>query len=131
MAHFVKLNGSNLVTDVYVIADADCLDASDNESEAVGIAFCETLLGSGTYKQTSYNGNIRKRYGAFGYKYDATKNAYIEPQPYASWTNDSNGAWQPPIVKPSDTSSKVYQWDETAYQADNSTGWVAKLQKQL
>ena len=126
MAHFVKLDSRNLVTDVYVIADADCLDDGGNESEAVGIAFCTTLFGEGTYKQTSYNGNIRKRYGAVGYAYDATKDAYIKPQPYNSWTNDSNGAWQPPIVKPDDTDTTTYDWDESAYQTDNTTGWVAK-----
>ena len=43
MAHFAVIDGSNVVTNVNVIADADCLDGDDNESEAVGIAFCETL----------------------------------------------------------------------------------------
>jgi len=126
MAHFVKLD-DNIVTAAYVIADADCLDDGGNESEAVGIAFCTTLFGEGTYKQTSYNGNIRKRFGAVGYTYDATKDAYIEPQPYVSWTCDSNGAWQPPIVKPDDTDKTTYFWEESDYQADNSTGWRAQL----
>jgi hypothetical protein len=42
MAHFAVLDGSNSVTAVNVIADADCLDG-ESESEAVGIAFCEAL----------------------------------------------------------------------------------------
>ena len=62
MAHFAQLNDSNVVLAVNVIADADCLDGDDNESEAVGIAFCKSLWGSDTtWKQTSYNNRIRKQ----------------------------------------------------------------------
>ena len=43
MAHFAQLNDNNEVIAVNVIADADCLDGDNNESEAVGIAFCQTL----------------------------------------------------------------------------------------
>jgi hypothetical protein len=56
MAHFAELNGSNIVQRVIVVADADCLDGSNRESEAVGIAFCQRLFGGSTiWKQTSYN----------------------------------------------------------------------------
>ena len=42
-------------------------------------------------------------------------------QPYASWTYDAtNFVWEAPIAKPDGATS----WDEDAYQADNTTGWV-------
>ena len=56
MAHFAQLNKINEVVTVNVIADSDCQDSEGNESEAVGIAFCQSLWGADTtWKQTSYN----------------------------------------------------------------------------
>ena len=134
MAHFAKLNSSGVVIDVLVIADSDCLDADNNESEVVGIAFCKSLFGDDTiWKQTSYNHNMRKQYACIG----ASANEFVCIQPAASWTLDSDNDWQPPIALPSDAGEivnaagiseeqKVYDWDEDAYQADNSTGWVLR-----
>jgi len=132
MAHFAKINDSNIVEDTYVVSNDSCLDGEGNESEASGIAFCEGLFGSGTYKQTSYNtlGGVhsldgtpfRKNYAGIGYTWDSSKDAFYAPQPFNSWALDSNCIWQPPIARPDD--GKYYYWDEDAYQADNSTGWV-------
>lgn len=138
MAHFAKLNSSGVVIDVTVIGNSDCLDADNNESEAVGIAFCKSLFGDDTiWKQTSYNNNSRKQYAVISGTYDATANEFVGIQPAASWTLDSDNDWQPPIALPSDAgeivnrdditeAQKVYDWDEDAYQADNSTGWVLR-----
>lgn len=125
MAHFAELDENNIVTSVYVIADADCLDGDGNESEAVGVAFCESLFGSGTYKQTSYNGNIRKQYAWVGDTYDTAKDVYIRPKPHASWVLNSDNDWEAPLALP-DNNFPGYDWDESAYQADNNTGWVAR-----
>lgn len=124
MAHFAVLNDSNVVIAVNVIANADCLDESNNESEAVGIAFCVSLWGVGTYKQTSYNNSIRKQFAEVGGSYDATKNKFIKVKPYASWTLNSDDDWQSPLGATPVKENCGYTWDESAYQADNSTGWV-------
>ena len=51
------------------------------------------------------------------------KDAFYKPQPYASWTlNSTTYYWEPPVTYPSD--GKEYIWNESAYQADNSKGWV-------
>lgn len=72
--------------------------------------FCTDLYG-GVWKQTSYNGNIRKHYAGVGYRYDATSDAFVPPQPYPSWTlNTATAQWQPPVPMPQD--GKMYQWDE-------------------
>tara|TARA_R110002167_G_scaffold319973_1_gene525825 strand:+ start:314 stop:694 length:381 start_codon:yes stop_codon:yes gene_type:complete len=120
MAHFAVIDGSNNVTAVNVIADADCLDGDGNESEAVGITFCEALWGAGTYKQTSYNGNIRKQYAMVGGTYDPVRNEYVDIKDFASWTLNATNDWTAPLVKPEGN----YYWDEDAYQVDNTTGWV-------
>jgi hypothetical protein len=56
MAHFAKIE-DGVVTQVIVVDNKDCADATGVEKESIGIAFCERLLG-GTWKQTSYNGSI-------------------------------------------------------------------------
>jgi len=122
MAHFAKLDENNIVLSIEVVMDSDCLDANGNESEAVGITFLTNLTGHSNWKQTSYNGNIRKRFAGVGGSYDSTNDVFLEVKTYASWNLDSNYEWIAPIDYPSD--GKDYYWDETLYQSDNSKGWV-------
>mgnify|MGYP000041131169 CR=1 FL=1 len=124
MAHFATLDGSNVVTAVNVIADADCLDSESNESEAVGIAFCVSLFGAGTYKQTSYNNNIRTRYAHVGGTYDPVRNEFVFASPDVSWVKLANNTWQSPLGAMPVKSGFFYEWNEANYQADNSTGWT-------
>jgi len=115
MAHFAKIE-DNLVTQVIVVDNSDILDGDGNESEALGVEICQNLLG-GTWVQTSYNGNIRKNYAGIGYTYDSTRDAFIDPSPYASWVlNETTCKYEAPIAYPSD--GKHYKWDE------ETTSWV-------
>ena len=108
MSHFAKIV-NNLVTTV-IVAEQDYIDTLE-----------------GTWVQTSYNtsggvhygqdGNpdggvaLRKNYAGIGHTYDATKDAFYEPQPYASWTLDNDTCvWNPPTAYPDD--DKMYNWDE-------------------
>lgn len=111
MAHYAQIDENNIVTQVIVIDNKDTADANGVEKEYIGAAFCERLFG-GTWKQTSYNGNIRKNYAGIGYSYNADIDAFVAPKPYASWTLDANAQWQPPVAMPTD--SKMYSWDEVA-----------------
>ena len=79
MAHFAKLDDNNLVTEVIVVHNNELLD-NGVESEAKGIAFCQSLFG-GNWIQTSYNGNIRKNYAGIGCSYDPVRDAFIPPKP--------------------------------------------------
>lgn len=119
MAHFAQLDDNNVVTQVIVVANEELLD-NGVESEAKGIAFCQSLLG-GNWKQTSYNGTIRKRYAGIGYTYDAALDAFITPQPYPSWTLDENTDWQPPVPMPVEE-GKHYAWFEPNQQWIEITG---------
>ena len=116
MAHFAQLDENNVITQVIVVHNNECLDANGNESEAVGAGFCARLLG-GNWKQTSYNGNMRKNYAGAGYTYDAGRDAFIPPKPYASWVlNEATCRWDAPAPMPQD--GKSYYWNEA------TTSWV-------
>jgi hypothetical protein len=115
MAHFAKIDENNVVTQVVVVDNKDTADASGVEKEHIGAAFLESVLG-GTWKQTSYHGNIRKNYAGIGYTYDADIDAFVAPKPYPSWVLDENAQWQAPVPMPEDAGTgeppKMYSWDE-------------------
>ena len=110
MAHFAKLDENNVVTQVIVVANKDTSDASGVEKEHIGAAFCERLFG-GTWKQTSYNGNMRKNYAGIGFSYNADIDAFVPPKPFASWTlNNDTAQWEAPVAMPDD--GQEYAWNE-------------------
>lgn len=80
MAHFAELDNDNKVTRVVVIGNPDCLDEAGNESEAVGIAFCQRLFGLHTrWLRTSYNGSTRGTYAGVGFSYDPESDTFTAP----------------------------------------------------
>jgi hypothetical protein len=110
LAHFAQLE-NNIVKQVIVVSNQDILNEQGQESEDLGINFCFNLLG-GTWKQTSYNGNIRKNYAGIGYTYDESRDAFIAPKPYNSWLLDEDTCqWKAPIPYPND--EQRYKWNET------------------
>ena len=91
--------------------------------------FFDTFVDSspGEWIQTSYNTHggvhatggtpMRKNYAGIGFTYDRTRDAFIPPQPFASWTLDDNTClWDAPVAMPTD--GKLYNWDEA------TTSWV-------
>lgn len=109
MAHYAQLDANNVVTQVVVIDNRDTADASGVEKEHIGAAFCERLFG-GTWKQTSYNGNIRKNYAGIGYTYRSDIDAFVAPKPFPSWILNANAQWEAPVAMPTD--GQMYSWDE-------------------
>lgn len=110
MAHFAQLDDNNVVLQVIVVHNNELLDGGV-ESEAKGISFCRSLFPGTNWKQTSYNGNIRKNYAGIGYTYDTQRDAFIPPKPYSSWILDNESCvWNAPIPYPTD--GKRYFWDE-------------------
>lgn len=129
MAHFAELNENNVVLRVVVINNFVITDAEGNESERMGIKFCEELF-TGKWIQTSYNKNFRKNFAVPGGVYDVSRDAFINPQPFDNWVlNQNTLAWEPPIPYPMD--GKEYWWDqdttswiEVFFNGEN-LGWVA------
>ncbi len=104
MSHFAKVE-NGIVTQV-IVAEQDVIDSS--------------LFGEG-WVQTSYNtyGGVhknggtplRKNYAGIGYTYDAIRDAFISPKPFASWVLDENTClWSSPTPMPNDGQS--YVWNE-------------------
>ena len=109
MSHWAEIDENKIVLRVLV----------GNNSEAdEGEAFMNSL--GGTWVKTSYNGNIRKNYAGIGMSYDEGRDAFIAPQPYASWILDEETCrWEPPVPYPTD--GIVYNWDE------ETTDWKATV----
>ena len=124
MAHFAKLDSDNTVIHVSVVDNWNTVDGSGNETESIGVAYLKSIHGADTnWKQTSYNGNIRKNYAGIGMTYDAGRDAFISPKPYNSWVlNETTCRWEAPTPMPSDngtgTPPKLYGWDEA------TTSWI-------
>ena len=87
MAHFAKLDENNVVLEVNVVNN----DVLTEDEEASGIAFLtEWSGGYSNWKQTSYNGNIRKNYAGIGFTYDPIRDAFIPPKPDDYTDEDGN-----------------------------------------
>jgi hypothetical protein len=96
MAHFAQLNDNNVVVRVIVVDNKDTTDATGVEKEYIGKAHCEKIYG-GRWVQTSYNGNIRKRYAGIGMVYLEEHDHFAPPKPSATATYDPElGEWVKP-----------------------------------
>ena len=89
MAHCAKLGIDNIVLEVLVVNNVDCMTPQGEEREEIGVEFLKKLTGHESWKQTSYNGTFRKRYAGHGYTYNSELDAFVPPKPYASWTLDN------------------------------------------
>lgn len=127
MAHFAELDTNNTVLRVVVISNDD-VDANGGDYSSDAETFVSGLIPHSddgvAWKQTSYNSNERKQYAGFGYTYDSSKDKFICPQPYPSWTLDSDDDWQAPVTEPNikeiDGNRVEFIWDE-----DNQK-WLGK-----
>ena len=114
MSHFAQIDDNNIVTQVIVV-----------EQDVINTG----LFGDpAKWIQTSYNTHggvhalggtpLRKNYAGIGYTYDAQRDAFIPPKPYASWVLDESSClWQAPVAMPVDE-NKRYTWDEA------TTSWT-------
>jgi hypothetical protein len=142
MAHFAELreetdqfdsSKTNLVVQRVVVVANDIETAAgplgENDMHVDGETWCVNFFKGGTWKQTSYNNNFRKQYCGSGYTYDSTKDKFIAPQPFASWSLDASDDWQAPVTYPTITKEGdvvyIINWNEDKYNADNTKGWEA------
>ena len=130
MAHFAKIGKGNIVQEVVVVANDVLKDENDIEQENIGVNFLQQLyMSRDIWKQTSYNTRkgehklggtpFRKNFASPGYTYDETRDAFIPPKKYNSWSFDETTCtWQPPVPHPLD--GKTYTWNETTENWDLS-----------
>ena len=112
MAHYAFLDADNVVTEVITGID---------ETELIEGLLPETWYGNfrgQVCKRTSYNNNIRKNYAGIGFTYDTVRDAFIAPQPWASWVLDeATCRWEAPVPMPSE--GGPWAWDE------DTESWIA------
>ena len=86
--------------------------------EQTGVNFLNNLYGTrDVWKQTSYNGTIRKNFAGIGFTYDESRDAFIPPKPFNSWTlNETTCQWEAPVAYPDD--GQFYEWNESTKQWD-------------
>jgi hypothetical protein len=112
MGHFAKVN--NGIVEQVIVAEPEFFNT-----------FVDTSPGQ--WIQTSYNTRggvhtnggtpLRKNFAGIGFTYDAQRDAFIPPKPYASWAlNESTCLWDAPVAMP--TEGGPYKWDEA------TTSWT-------
>jgi hypothetical protein len=112
MAYFAKVSSDGTVLDV-IVADQDFIDNNTESSD--DHSYIETFMDADGSSE-------RYNYASKGHLYNSDAGAFHKLQPYASWVlNETTCLWEPPIVHPTD--DNIYNWNEDAYQADNTTGW--------
>jgi hypothetical protein len=111
MAHFAKLDENKTVLEIVVVHNNEMLQ-DGVEYESKGVQFLTDWSGGYVnWKQTSYNGRIRKNYAGIGYTYDSARDAFVPPQQFASWVlNEETCLWDAPVAIPTD--GQRYHWDE-------------------
>lgn len=102
MSHWAELDENNVVIRVLV---GDNNDPNGDE----GYKWLIDNLG-GRWMQTSYNGNIRKRFAGIGFTYNEEFDVFLFPKPFESWVLDSDFEWVAPTAIPND--GKMYVWNE-------------------
>ena len=149
MAHFAKLGTNNKVIQVLTLDNVNMLNADGVEDESVGQQYLETHNNwpAQMWIQTSYNTSggqhktggtpFRGNYAGIGYTWDEDNEIFWPKKPYASWVKyNAEARWRSPLGDaPALTAEQTsqneagthrwgYSWNEDAYQADNTAGWV-------
>ena len=121
MAHFAKVN--NGIVEQVIVAEPEFFDTFVDSSPGQWIQTSYNTRGGVHYNPDTNEPSadqskaLRKNYAGIGYSYDAVRDAFIPPQPYASWTlDDATCLWNAPVAMPAD--GKAYEWQES------SQSWV-------
>ena len=119
MASFAKIGLNSKVIEVLSIVNEVLHDANGVEQEVIGIDFLTKLTGYPLWVQTSYNNNFRKQYAGIDFTYDVSKDIFIRPQPYPSWTLDSDNEWISPVPYPEDENRYIWNEESLNWQVYN------------
>jgi len=141
MGHYAKVLEGKVVQ--VIVAEADFFDSFVDTEPGDWVQTSYNTHGGAHlyYKmfepshrvQTSYNTHggahllggtpLLYNFAGVGWNYDKEADAFYAPQPFPSWTlNTENYLWKAPVSYPDD--GQDYVWDEAAYQADNTQGWT-------
>jgi len=118
MGHYAKVQ--NGIVSQVIVAEAEFFDTFVDSSPGQWIQTSYNTKGGVHYGQDGEPDGgepLRKNYAGIGYTYDAARDAFIPPQPFASWIlNETSCLWEAPVAYPDD--GNMYIWDE------DTTSWV-------
>jgi len=121
MGHFAKVVDGKVAK--VIVAEPEFFDTFVDDSPGKWIQTSYNTRGGVHYNPETGEPSedqtkaLRKNYAGKGFTYDATRDAFIPPQPFASWTlNETSCLWEAPVAYPED--GEMYQWDE------DTTNWV-------
>lgn len=116
MAHFAKVN--NGIVEQVIVAEPKFFDTFVDSSPGQWIQTSYNTRGGVHYNPETNEPSadqskaLRKNYAGIGYSYDATRDAFIPPKPYASWLLDEQTClWNAPVPYPTDGGR--YTWNES------------------
>jgi hypothetical protein len=114
MSHFAEINSEKIVQRVLVV-EQEFIDTGKLGDPENWIQTSYNTRAGVHYAPNSNTPDggvaLRKNYAGVGYTYDTTRDAFIPPKPYPSWTLDEDTCqWEPPVAYPDD--GKKYLWDE-------------------
>ena len=115
MGHFAKVS-NGIVTKV-IVAEQDFFNNFVDDSAGQWIQTSYNTRGGVHYQPNTNEPSedqskaLRKNYAGIGYSYDSTRDAFIPPKPFNSWTlNEDTCLWDSPVPYPTD--DKFYKWNE-------------------
>ncbi len=121
MAHYAKV--LNQKVQKVIVAEEDFFNTFVDSSPGEWIKTSYNTSGGVHYQPNSNTPSddqskaLRKNYAGVGYTYDQTRDAFIPPKPFNSWTlNETTCLWDPPVVYPTD--GQNYTWNEETQQWD-------------
>ena len=117
MSHFAEINNDGIVQRI-IVAEQDFIDSGAVGDPSNWVQTSYNTRGGVHYAPNSNEPDrgvaLRKNYAGVGYTYDKTRDAFIEPQPFPSWTLDEDSCyWISPVAHPMDGKGP-YDWDEVA-----------------
>jgi hypothetical protein len=105
MAHWAKCVDGKVVS--VIVAEKEFFDTFVDNSPGQWLQTSYRTIGG----QHPEGKPLRKNYAGIGYTYDAVRDAFIPPSPFASWVlNEDTCLWEAPVAMPTD--GKAYEWDE-------------------
>lgn len=117
MAHYASLDENNVVTAIFVGKDEDAPlpEGFDSWEQYYNAKRCSYNTRGGEHPGGPEKA-FRKNYPAVGWAYDETRDAFIPPKPFPSWTlNEQTCFYEPPVPPPVEDNSDPFSY---------SGGWV-------
>jgi hypothetical protein len=104
MGHFAKVVDGK-VTQV-IVAEPEFFDTFVDSSPGQWIQTSYNTIGN---KHTLGGIPLRGNFAGIGYTYDADKDVFISPSPFASWVLNADYLWEAPVARPAEGH---FAWDE-------------------